>query len=68
MDLEATDEAIMNKAVLIVDRHRFDADPDPNIRFDADPGSVKTMPIHMWVLTQVLHIKNRAKKFSFYHS
>jgi hypothetical protein len=44
----------MKKAVLIMDRHRFDADLDPNFHFDADPGSVKTMPIHMWVLTQVI--------------
>jgi hypothetical protein len=54
--------------VLIVDRHRIDADPDPNFHFDADPGSVKTMPIHMWVLTQVLQIENKAKIFTFYHS
>jgi hypothetical protein len=27
----------MKKAVLIVDRHRFDADLDPNFHFDADP-------------------------------
>ncbi len=60
---EAADEA-----VLIVDRHRIDADPDPNFHFDADPGSVKTMPIHMWVLTQVLQIENKAKIFTFYHS
>ncbi len=40
--------------MLIVDRHRVDADPDPNFYFDADPGPVKTMPIHMWVLTQVI--------------
>ncbi len=57
----------MDKAVLIMDRHRFDADPGPNFHFDADPGSVKTMPIHMWVLTQVLHIENRAKNFTLYH-
>jgi hypothetical protein len=58
----------MNKAVLIMDRHRFDADLDPNFHFDADPGSVKTMPIHMSVLTQVLQIENKAKTFTFYHS
>ncbi len=24
----------------MVDRHRFDADPDPNLHVDADPGPV----------------------------
>ncbi len=52
-----------------MDRHRFDADsdPDPNFHFDADPDpdpdGIKTMPMYMWILPQVLHmLENREKK------
>jgi hypothetical protein len=34
----------------VVDRHRFDADPDPNFHFDADPE------IRIWILTLVLQM------------
>jgi hypothetical protein len=39
----------------VVDRHRFDADPDPNFHVDADPDpdwqfSVNMMPILMRIL------------------
>jgi hypothetical protein len=30
----------MNDTPSVVDRHRFDADPDPNFDFDADPDPV----------------------------
>ena len=50
-----------------VDRHCFDADPDPepNFHFDAIQiririwTSIKTMPILMRILPQVLHIRIR---------
>jgi hypothetical protein len=59
----------------VVDRHRFDADsdPDPNFHFDADPDpdpeGIKTMPMHMRILPQVLHmLENREKKIIFIYS
>jgi hypothetical protein len=42
-----------------MDRHRFDADPDPDAKFyfdagsDPDPIGNQTMPIHMLILTQI---------------
>jgi hypothetical protein len=40
-----------------VDRHRFDADPDPNVHVDADQIRIgsKMMAIFMRILTQVSH-------------
>ncbi len=35
---------------IVVDCHRFDADPDPNFHFDADPE------IRIWILTLVLQM------------
>jgi hypothetical protein len=40
----------------VVDRHRVDADPDPNIYVDADPDpgiGIKLMPIFMRILPEV---------------
>jgi hypothetical protein len=39
----------------VVDRHRFDGDPDPNFHVDADQIRIgfKMMPIFTRILTQV---------------
>ncbi len=54
----------------VLDRHRFDADsdPDPNVHCDADPylDPVKTMPIRLRIPPQVLLMfECMKKKFSF---
>jgi hypothetical protein len=52
-----------------VDRHRFDANPDPNFHGDADPDptririGIKTLLILMQILSQVLHLLENQKFF-----
>ncbi len=50
-------------------RHRFNADPDPTLHFEADSEfrtGVKTMLIHMRILSPVLHmLENRQHFFTF---
>jgi hypothetical protein len=41
--------------VSVLDRHRYDADPDPN-HFDADPDPYRDPAIHVRILPQVLHV------------
>jgi hypothetical protein len=45
-----------------VDRHRFDADPDPTFHFDADPDP----DTRNWILPQVLYTCCHIEKSDFY--
>ncbi len=55
----------------VVDRHRFDAGPDPDFHVDADPDpiririGIRTMPILMRILPQVLHTMGNQKIFLY---
>jgi hypothetical protein len=53
----------------VVDRHRFDADPDPNFHVDADPDPDPVwhimIPILMRILLQVSHMLGKSQLCQF---
>jgi hypothetical protein len=48
-----------------VDRHRFDADPDPDFHVDPDPIRIRTGIRMMRLLPQVLHTMENLNIFLF---